>query len=374
MENFDYGRIMSEAIEDAKQQIGRINVIVAGKTGVGKSTLVNSIFQGNLAETGQGKPVTKSTREITKEGIPVSIFDTRGLETKEYKQTISELKSFISDKRNETDLEKQIHVAWVCISEDSRRVEDAEIDLVEMLSEYIPVIVIITKSRLDNGFKEEVKRLLPKSRNVIRVRAITEELDDGHKIDQMGLESLVEITEEVIPEGKRNAFIAAQKASIKKKAERSQKVVVAAAAAALAAGASPIPFSDAAILIPIEIGMLAKISSVFGLNLTKGLLGTLVSSMIGTTGATIGGKAIVSGLLKLIPGIGTIAGAAISGTTAGLLTTSLGEMYIGSLVALFTATQGEKPTDVDIEKEFKTRLIDKPSLPSSSLDETSSNM
>ena len=81
-----------------------------------------------MAETGQGKPVTQTTKEITKEGIPVSIFDTRGLETKEYKEIINELKSFVSQRRNETDVNRQIHVAWVCITEDSRRVEDAEIE------------------------------------------------------------------------------------------------------------------------------------------------------------------------------------------------------------------------------------------------------
>ena len=229
-----------------------------------------------MAETGQGKPVTQSTKEITKEGIPVSIFDTRGLETKEYKEIINELKSFVSQRRNETDVNRQIHVAWVCITEDSRRVEDAEIELVDMLSEYVPVIGIITKARADNGFQTEVKKLLPNTRNIIRVRAIAETLDEGMTLSQMNLDKLVELTEEVIPDGRRNAFAAAQKASIKQKVSRAQAVIAASVTAAVAAGATPIPFSDAAILVPIEVGMLAGISKVFGLNLSKGLMGTLV--------------------------------------------------------------------------------------------------
>jgi predicted GTPase len=32
---------------------------VAGKTGVGKSTLINAVFQGNFASTGQGRLATK---------------------------------------------------------------------------------------------------------------------------------------------------------------------------------------------------------------------------------------------------------------------------------------------------------------------------
>jgi len=356
MDSVDFGKIIDDAREKVEKETGRINILIAGKTGVGKSTLINAVFQGNMAETGQGKPVTKCTKEITKEGVPVSIFDTRGLETKEYKETLGELEKFVGEKRSETDINRQIHVAWVCITEDSRRVEDAEIELVDMLSKFMPVIGVITKSRADNGFQAEVRKLLPNTRNVIRVRAIEETLDEGIKLPQLNLEKLVELTEEVIPEGRRNAFIAAQKASLKHKISRAQAIIASSAAAAVAAGATPIPFSDALLLVPIEIGMLTGISKVFGLTVSKGLLGTLVSSMLGTSAATLGVKAIVSGLLKLIPGVGTVVGSVISGTTAGTLTTVLGEIYVGTLTALFSASNGEPPTADAIEKEFKMHL------------------
>lgn len=359
MTDIDLGKIFEEAREKVEKATGRINILIAGKTGVGKSTLINAVFQGNMAETGQGKPVTKDTKEIKKEGIPVSIFDTRGLETKEYKETLGELEKFIDEKRNETDENRQIHVAWICITEDSRRVEDAEIELVNMLSKSLPVIGVITKSRADNGFQTEVKKLLPNTKNVIRVRAVEETLDGGMKLPQWNLDKLVELTAEVIPEGRRNAFIAAQKASLKHKISRAQVIIASAATAAGAVSASPIPFSDAVVLIPIEIGMLTGISKVFGLDVSKGLLGTLVSSMLGTTAATLGGKAIVSVLLKLIPGIGTVIGGMISAATAVALTTTLGEIYVGTLTALFSANQGEPPTAEDIEKEFKEHLKQK---------------
>lgn len=55
--------------------------------------------------------------------------------------------------------------------EASRRVEDAEIKLVEMLDKYIPVVGVITKCGSDNGFRQTVQELLPKTRNVVRVLA-----------------------------------------------------------------------------------------------------------------------------------------------------------------------------------------------------------
>ena len=101
-----------------------------------------------------------------------------------------------------------------------------------------------------------------------------------------------------------------------------------AVAAAFGEGFAPIPFSDAAVLIPTQVAMIASITTIYGMEVNKSLLTGFVSSTIGTAGATVLGKTIVSNLIKLIPGVGTGVGGLISGTTASLLTTALGEAYI----------------------------------------------
>jgi uncharacterized protein (DUF697 family)/predicted GTPase len=352
----DIAEEIRKRLEEEIKARGRVNVLIAGRSGVGKSTLINAIFQGNMAETGQGRPVTQATREITKEGIPVAIWDTRGLEMAAYKETIAELERLIRERAKDQDPSRHIHVAWLCIQEDGRRVEDAEIALHDMLAEYVPVIGVVTKARSDQGFRAEVQRLLPEAKNVVRVRALPEVFDDGHTIAPSGLSELVELTSEVLPGGMRKAFVAAQKASIDHKKKIAHRVVAGSATAAAAAGASPIPFSDAAILVPIQIGMLAGITAAFGLELSKGFLSTLVAAAAGGMGATAGGRAIVSNLLKFIPGVGTVAGAAISATTAAVLTTTLGELYIATLTVVFTKSGGEVPDPEDVAREFKERL------------------
>src|SRR5690554_5121518 len=84
MENIELTKMIGSAFDEALKRRGIVNILIAGKTGVGKSTLINSVFQGNFASTGQGKPVTTCTRQIKKRGIPLSIYDTRGLEMEDF--------------------------------------------------------------------------------------------------------------------------------------------------------------------------------------------------------------------------------------------------------------------------------------------------
>lgn len=354
MPGLDIRSEILQAAERARLEIGHINILIAGRTGVGKSTLINAVFQGNLAATGQGRPVTQHTREITKEGMPLTIWDTRGLEIAAYKETLVLLERQVVERARESDPRKHIHIAWLCVNEDSARIEDAEIELHEMLTKYMPVLGVVTKARADRGFRAKVQELLPLAKNVQRVRAVEERFDDGHVLAPFGLAELIEATVGIAPEGMRNAFVAAQKVSVDAKRNAALKIVAASAATAVGVGATPIPFADAFLLVPVQASMLAGISAVFGLDVTASLLSTLLASAAGSSAATIGGRALVVNALKLVPGA-NVAAAAISGATAGALTTALGTTYIAALTIAFK--RGDRtPTQVEIEAAFRSEL------------------
>lgn len=355
MPGIDIGTEIVQAAERARRELGHINIVIAGRTGVGKSTLINAVFEGNLAATGQGRPVTQYTREITKEGMPLTIWDTRGLEIAAYKETLALLERHIAERGRESDPRKHIHIAWLCVNEDSARVETAEIELHEMLAKYMPVMAVITKARSDRGFRAKVQELLPLAKSVLRVRAVEERFDDGHTLAPFGLAELIEATVEVAPEGMRNAFVAAQKVSIGAKRKAAFKIVGASAATAFGIGVTPIPFADALLLVPAQIGMLASISAVFGLNVTTSFLSTLLASAAGGSAATLAGRALVINAMKLVPGA-NIAASAISGATAGALTTALGGAYIGALTVVFNRRDDRAPTQVEIEAAFRGEL------------------
>ncbi len=137
------------------------------------------------------------------------------------------------------------------------------------------------------------------------------------------------------------------------------RIVVGAAVSAAAIGAVPILFADAIVHVPLQVGMLAGISSTFGLTPSTAFLGTLVASAAGAGGAAYLGRAIVANLLEFIPGLGTGAGAAISGTTAAGLTTALGEAYIATLAKLFFSTGGETPSPEAIAEAFREKMLER---------------
>lgn len=351
-ENTSFGKIVQDVLDDVR--LGKFTVLVVGKTGVGKSTIINEVFRGNIAKTGCGKPITDKIREYKKDGVPISIIDTIGFEIKAYDRIINELSEYIDSRQGSDDPDDHIHIAWICITAASDRVEEAEVDLLNKINSYnIPSIVVLTKTiNSKSPFIEEARKILLGANAVIPIRAEPEDIE-GIKIPAMGIDKLINETYKLLPDAKKRAYANALSNKHKKSLDIRKKQALfevnIAVALAGASGATPIPFSQAFVLVPIQVGMLAKISQTFGMEVNSVMLSTLVTSLVGSGSATFIGRTIVSGLLKLT-GVGALAGSAIAATTAASLTKVLGNTYVDVLY-----DYGEKHPDSDfnIEEIFK---------------------
>ncbi|WP_369714686.1 GTPase [Leptotrichia sp. HSP-536] len=71
-----------------------VNIIVAGKTGVGKSSLINYIFGEKVAEVGVGAPVTQEIGAYHLKEDNINLYDTKGIETEDYEETLSNIQNF----------------------------------------------------------------------------------------------------------------------------------------------------------------------------------------------------------------------------------------------------------------------------------------
>lgn len=344
----DTDKIAQEAIDAIAEKIknlNTLNIIVAGKTGVGKSTLINAVFRDKLAETGMGKPVTDHMRKISKKGIPLAIYDTKGFELgRDVQQQVKqEVMETISKGLATQDINKAIHCIWYCINTASNRVEPEEIEWLKELSKenqitQVPIIVVLTQSFSKKNADAMRKMILNENLDVVQVvPVLTEdyEIDEAYVARSYGLDVLIHVMGEALPDELMDTLQNVQIASLAEKKKRAQAAIATATLAAAGEGAAPIPFSDCALLIPTQLGMIASITVIFGFDVNKSILTAFLSSTLGSGGATLLGKTVVSNLVKLIPGVGTIAGGAISAATAGVLTAALGEAYIGIMTLVF---------------------------------------
>ena len=202
----------------------------------------------------------------------------------------------------------------------------------------VPIIVILTQSFSSKKAEEMKKIILDENLGIIQVVQV---LAEDYEIEDLGvkkaygLDTLIKIMNEALPDELLDTLQNVQIASLEEKKRHAKIAVGTAVTAATAAGATPIPFSDAAVLIPTQISMIVSITAIFGLNVNQGIITTIISSTIGAGGATVLGKTVASNLVKIIPGVGTVVGGAISAVTAATITGALGYAYIAVMEMAF---------------------------------------
>lgn len=109
--------------------------------------------------------------------------------------------------------------------------------------------------------------------------------------------------------------------------KKCHKTIHAASLTAAIIGCSPIPFSDAFLLVPVQLTMMARLHKIFGQTWSESM-GKSLGKEIVVVGL---GKSAVGNIIKLIPAVGTVTGAAINATVASTITETLGWVTVKML-------------------------------------------
>lgn len=324
--------LFDKELTGAFQALGCFNLAVFGATGAGKSTLVNAIFGQDVADTGVGQPVTKGIHYHRRDDGFLGIYDSEGFETGSAGDQILEGLRDVVAARNAGPMDQRIHAVWYVVRWSDRRFEDAQAAFVRGLSDLgLPVIVVMTQVPSRDGaphphaveLADYIEGLHLPIRAGGRPILTNAQADEFTHAPVFGLDELLNATYEVVPEAAEAALTAAQRLDMERKKKAVKAIINQSVAVASGIGAVPIPFTDAALLVPNQVTMIARISAAYGLPPRRSRAMAVAGSLVLTGGATMAGRYVVTNLLKFVPG-GVVAGSAISATVAGSLTRAVG--------------------------------------------------
>lgn len=324
MEDDKLKKQFEEDLKKASQSIKHPNILLLGNTGVGKSSLINTIFGRKLAQISDVKPETRGFHLYTSPEFTVNIIDSEGYELDNEEYFKNALNEYIN--KNFGDIEKQIHICWYCISISSQRVLPFDIDNLKFLTKdkKIPTAVVFTQCDNDDPEGSIANELSKAIYNHFGEDIPCFQTSNDPEINkELDLVQMIKWSEENISdENLRLGFIVAQKVTLKDKDKAADKRINWYTAAASGIGASPIPVSDAVLLTGLQVKMAADIYKIYGLDNS---ISKVVQNMIQSKLVSMMGKMIAGNLLKWIPGLGTGIGAAINATVAGAITFAMGK-------------------------------------------------
>ena len=186
--------LIKEILEKIKllkfnEQINCYNIQIIGNSGVGKSTLINTLLREKVAKTSIGSVGTLETKEYTSKKYPfLKFIDTRGTELDSanniYKVKENTL-DYIEAKLSEKDPNKTIHCLFYCITGNRFEGIVKEV-LLDLRKKYkngnLPIIIVYTQNN-DPLLFQQMKSYINEALKENNTTEISDKEEDINLVD-----------------------------------------------------------------------------------------------------------------------------------------------------------------------------------------------
>ena len=209
MSSVNFKQEFENKFDEAASFSKRPNILVAGYTGCGKTSLIRTVLGGEIvpqAGISNGKPCRIDFDSYENDSI--RLWDSRGLELGEKEDEFKEMmREFVASCQDDPNVDEHIHLVWYLIQGNSARVTDCDLGLMKDIFTFDDVIAVISKKDITKpaqtkAIREELTKAGVPEEHIIEV--------SDSEAGAIGCKELVELSHAMLPAAYRDAFMAAQ--------------------------------------------------------------------------------------------------------------------------------------------------------------------
>lgn len=187
----------------------KVNVLILGKSGCGKSSLLNYLWGAKIADVAAGRPVTPESDganqgiyrhpPVPLDGLQLVIHDSWGMEANKAETWHALIKKESRKCDASYRVSDWIHTVVYCVSAKGARIEDFELDsiIAPLIAEGNRVLFVLTKADIASEREKEALREIltgrfPRKSGIIEVSSLCQVLRSGRRTEAFGRQEMLE--------------------------------------------------------------------------------------------------------------------------------------------------------------------------------------